>query len=133
MEEAKETQIKPPLDKDFTLQTLVSIANLGVSVSVTLNVGGTLVTGLLASGKEYMESAAKLFEGTNKQGEQLSSIYQRYADEIYSNYTPEDANIEFIHLKEATIFHGATDFNVNLWRGKINAVDGFSFGRMNIQ
>lgn len=132
-ETTNETQIVTPLDKDFTLETLVSIANLGLSVSITLNVGGTLVTGLLASGKEYMESTAKLLEDTNKQGEQLSSIYRRYAEDLYSKDKLENLNIEFIHLKEATIFQGTTDFNVNLWRGKINAVDGFSFGRMNRQ
>ncbi|WP_145153082.1 gas vesicle accessory protein GvpU [Paenibacillus xylanexedens] len=115
---------------DVTLEALVRVANIGLSIGVTLSVGGALVSGILASGKEYMESVADLFEGVNEQGEHLASIYRRFAEGVYSEAIPDDANIEFIHLKDATIYHGTTDFNISLWRGKLSAVDGFSFGTL---
>ncbi|MBB6021423.1 hypothetical protein HNR77_002518 [Paenibacillus sp. JGP012] len=136
MSEANKAEIEFPeltsVDRDFTLENLVRFANIGYSVSITLNVNGTLISGLLTSGKDYMETVAQSFEGVSKQGDTLASVYRGISESMYSGEALplSDLSLEFVHLKEAVIFQGNTDFNVGYWRGKINSVDGFSIGKI---
>lgn len=115
-----------PLDKDFALENLVKIVNAGLTLGITLTVHGNIVTGNMVSGKEYMESVVNTFKDINEHGEALASIYRSYSS-IYDG-EDETGPVEFVHLKDAVIFQGTIRHNVGLWRGKINTVDGYSFG-----
>ncbi|KAF6561971.1 hypothetical protein G9G63_20170 [Paenibacillus sp. EKM202P] len=117
-----------PLDKDFTLENLVRIVNAGLIIGITLTVGGNIITGNMISGKEYMNSITETFENINEQGETLASMYRSYANTIYASEDASEWDVEFLHLKDAIILQGTTRLEVDLWRGKINAVDGYSFG-----
>ncbi|WP_429351769.1 gas vesicle accessory protein GvpU [Paenibacillus sp. 4624] len=118
----------PPLQKDFLLVALVEVAD-SLSLGLTLNVGGTLVSGLLISNKDYFESIADEFESVNEDGAKLASLYRRFAATHYSD-TSGDAITEYIHLKDVVIAQGETSYLIKLWRGKLNSVDGFSFGTL---
>ncbi|MET3828628.1 hypothetical protein ABIC86_000088 [Paenibacillus sp. DS2363] len=118
----------PPLQIDFLLGALVEVAD-SLSLGLTLNVGGALVSGVLMSNKEYFESVADEFEGVSEDGAKLGSLYRRFAAENYSD-TSVDAITEFIHLKDVVIAQGDTSYLTKLWRGKLNSVDGFSFGTL---
>ncbi|WP_136604651.1 gas vesicle accessory protein GvpU [Paenibacillus dokdonensis] len=118
-----------PLDKDFTLGNLSRMANAGLIIGITLTVGGNIVSGNMISGKEYMESIADTLENINEQGDTLATLYRSYSSNIYDG-SDESERVEFVHLKDAIIFQGTVRHQVGLWRGRINAVDGYSFGCM---
>ncbi|SEL80964.1 gas vesicle accessory protein GvpU [Paenibacillus sp. OK003] len=132
MSESIETAVETiltPLDKDMTLETLVRIANIGLSIGIILTVGGSLVTGILASGKEYMEATAEMFQGKGEGSEHFVGLFGDFA-KTYSKEELDDYSVEFIHLKEAILIQGNSEYKVGLWRGKINSVDGYSIGRL---
>jgi len=117
---------------DDLLGHFVALAGEGLTMPVTLTVGGSLVTGLLCSGKEYLEGVeASLRKAWPEFPDFLGAIFKDRAN-IY------DANdmlvIGFVHLKDARIYNGGvnsipTDSGV-WWRGRIDAVTGWSFGKL---
>lgn len=123
---------------DWFLQNLVGIVNKStLEIGITLVVGGSIVSGRLVGGKKYFETFAREFsEAWN--GESKESIYDAFAkhgeryvqddDEEKQNSSPP----QFIHLIDSRCFlPGQQPLPTNkgvLWRGKINAVSGFSLG-----
>jgi hypothetical protein len=92
--------------------------------SVTLNVGGILITGILISQKLYMQ----LF---------MDGIIQEVLDKAKAagNLPDPDGlnenSAEFIHLASARFWlpgHRLDPVNGVLWRGRIDSVDGFILG-----
>lgn len=125
--------------RDFLLQHLVTIANnTGLSMGVTLIVGGGIISGQLIGGKEYFEllKASMLSSTSNVEGvgEAFGQIFEEYS-KIYTA-PPEEKNLPtFIHLKQAMIFSpGQTPIPSNglLWRGRIASVAGFSLGSFSV-
>jgi hypothetical protein len=132
-ENTEQNQQQLTSSKDWLLQGLVDLSNKnGLRITITLNVGGTLISGLLISGEEYFELLAQSLEQTGvlenlvEQIRQLSKIV--YGEE--SGDTQNDLP-SYIHLKNTKFYNSArglpTD-GVALWRGKINSVDGFFIG-----
>jgi hypothetical protein len=122
---------------DWFLQSLVSIVNDNpLEFGITLFVGGVTISGQLVSGKKYFETFAKEFsdaypgkadtqEGIRQAFASHTAIYDRREDE---EVAPPP---QFIHLINCRCFSPGGVLPSNrgiLWRGKINAVSGFSLG-----
>src|SRR5688572_33455126 len=88
--------------QDWFLESLVNIANeTEVGVGVTLMVGGTVVTGTLASGKQYFEGLA----GVKFQGNQeiCDALKQAFADVVQALEPVRDVTPQYVHLRDARV------------------------------
>ncbi|KGK58581.1 hypothetical protein FHR53_000663 [Xanthomonas arboricola] len=126
---------------DWYLQKLVGIANSSdAQFGITLFVDGIIVSGQLVSGKQYFEAFAQEFSaaypGDAEEREEIRRAFASHA----SIYDSEDdaqqssAPPQFIHLIDARCFSPAgqplpSNRGV-LWRGKVNAVSGFTLGSL---
>lgn len=123
---------------DWFLQSLVSVVNRSdLELGITLVVGGSIVSGRLVGGKKYFEAFAKEFSDAWPEGSQ-EAIYQEFAQhgEIYSPGEEGDEGAtppQFLHLLDSRCFFADNQLPSNRavpWRGKINAVSGFSLGQL---
>ncbi|MCC4603233.1 gas vesicle protein [Xanthomonas campestris pv. badrii] len=126
---------------DWYLQKLVGIANTSnTQFGITLFVEGVIVSGQLVSGKQYFEAFAQefsaAFPGSDEEKEDVRLAFASHAS-IYD--TEDDAQQgstppQFIHLIESRCFSpGGQPLPSNrgvLWRGKVNAVSGFTLGSL---
>jgi len=126
---------------DWYLQKLVTVVNTtNVQFGVTLFVEGAIVSGVLVSGKTYFEAFAQEFsaaypgdadgkESIRQAFASHASIYDDAGSDAQSSSPPQ-----FIHLIDSRHFSpGGQPLPNNrgvLWRGKINAVSGFSLGSL---
>jgi hypothetical protein len=129
---------------DGILQLLVAATDRsGAEIPITLNVKGTIVTGILISEKAFfLELSQRL---TSKQldfgspNSVLEEIFGGFAESIAKNNDREKAEDVplgqplFINLKNANFILSSNDIiPVNdslLWRGRLDMVDGFTFGK----
>jgi hypothetical protein len=129
---------------DWFLAELVRRANEGgLSMGLTLCVGGGLVSGALVGGREYFEGFAEdVASGI------ADPAVARKAREFFRSpaalYQPEEGRpggakvssladpLAYIHLKAARFFNAAGEpisgNHGGYWRGKLSAVDGFVLG-----
>lgn len=122
---------------DWFLQQLVGFVNEdeGNSIGLTLNVEGATISGELIGGRRYFTELAGLLK---KAG--ASKDFSDWIGEFKASYRDPEADpvvappiIAYVHMREARIFSpsGAIPTGAGvLWRGKINAVSGFSFGTL---
>lgn len=129
-------------NSDWFLQALVKLCNDSESettFSITLNVGGILVSGELIGGKHYFNG----FANTLKMSEFPSDAADVFKDfgEIYTKQREKKEDDketnpppQYIHLRNARIFHpGGRPIPTNQgvwWRGRLQAVDGFILGSL---
>jgi len=150
----KPAEIRSPFEEallpDWLLQKWVDVVNTsGVSVSITLSVGGILVSGQLIGGKEYFELLRKwvedgfaphvrsCFATLYDAIEELGTIYDHGFVEPTEVFRLSERSREpdrdppvHIHLKDARfLVGGSTPIGGSvLWRGRLGSVDGFCFG-----
>lgn len=122
---------------DWHLQQLVSLANEhGLEVGITLIVAGSVISGMLVGGQKYFELFAKEFAAVWPRGEGKEAIRAAFAinADIYDKPGSKPATPpQFIHLNNAKCFYPGGEIPNNqgvLWRGRINAISGFSLGAM---
>lgn len=122
---------------DWLLAQLVNMCNQydGVTFEITLNIGGMLVSGKLIGGKQYFEEFANMFSkgglpeigNAFREGKKLYDTEEKYEHK-------ELPQPQYIHLSDTQLFHPAgkpipTNQKV-LWRGRLDAVDGFIMGSL---
>jgi len=124
-------------DADWLLQALVGLAENGLEFAVTLNVGGFLVSGLVAGGNSYFKRVGAEFANVLPEDAQgTAAEFFAPMVELYDNPEKDPAAPPraLIHLKNASFFntHGAPLPNNRSvwWRGKLSAVDGFKTGEL---
>lgn len=125
---------------DWFLQQLVATVNRSpVEFGITLYVEGTVVSGMLVSGKKYFDTFAKEFSDAYPGDDEVKEIVRGAFASNSDIYKYDDADGEppppqYIHLINARCFApGGQPLPGNrgvLWRGKINAVSGFSLGSL---
>jgi hypothetical protein len=118
--------------QDWFLESLVNIANeTEVGVGVTLLVGGTVVTGTLASGKQYFEGLASMkFEGNREIGDVLRQVF---ADAGQALPPAGEEAPQYVHLRDARVVTTAGTLPTNegmWWRGQLSEVDAFWVGSL---
>ena len=130
---------------DCFLQSLVSIVNdESASIPITLSVGVLLISGDMIGGKTYFDEFARQFKDgfKNINSETASTIeeaFKRLGD-VYDPIQKESqegdiiSKPRLIHIKDAQIYQsGASPLPSKkgvLWRGRLEAVDGFSLGKL---
>jgi hypothetical protein len=134
----------PEDDGDWLLAIFVRAANRGASVSVTLSVGGSIVSGMLVGAAEYLEGLGAEFEATDMDDkDKMGDMFREMAVQAREEWSPEndeqtdDYVVSYIHLKDARYLGGAGGYmpsNRGLWwRGRLDKVDGWSFGSLDVQ
>lgn len=118
---------------DWLLQYVVDLANAGVQQTpVTLTVPAGIVTGVIVGGDQYLEEFRDTF--ASHWPESASKTFNSLVEEWKQNYQGPiegDNNAAYIHLKDARICLNGEQLTPApgmLWRGKINAVTGFTIG-----
>ncbi|MBM7551303.1 gas vesicle accessory protein GvpU [Thalassobacillus pellis] len=116
--------------KDDVLSMFIRAANNhDLSLDITINVNGSLVTGTTTSAQSYFEKMSENFKDGNDIAEALSGQLMD-ASETASNNDSDEVN--YIHLKDAQVYCGDSDPTPSkgkfLWRGKLSEVDGFFLG-----
>jgi hypothetical protein len=133
---------------DSFLQPLVSIVNdEAASIPVTLIVGGLLISGDMIGGKAYFDEFARQFKDgfRNISSETASTIeeaFKRLGD-VYDPILKEPqgsaviSKPHLIHLKGVQIYQSGASLppveKVVLWRGRLEAVDGFALGKFSFR
>lgn len=125
---------EPP---DFYLELLLSFADQGIDVPITINVGGFLISGDLISENEYVQ---KFMRG--RFVEKLKSVVTQYEslkvaiEEARRQPSVREKTYTHLHLKNAAFFHPGQypikglDEGSSLWRGLVTSVDGYMFGKL---
>lgn len=141
--------------RDWFLQQLVRLTNessVSTGFPVTLCVKGLIVSGVLASGREYFAelaetvaaTVANVDEATRKDLHEyfaaFGELYPRHGDNADEGGGSEPENVlktlpEFIHLRDVRIFDGTRSMrpatqNGIWWRGRIAEIDGFVLGTL---
>lgn len=98
-----------------------------VQIGVTINSGGLLFSGILASPKDFRDILSREFINSNDEhgialGEVLSEI------EIKKPTDAETKPLEYITLKNVKIINSQETLNAPLWRIKVSAIDGYTIG-----
>jgi hypothetical protein len=130
---------QPDKDIDWFLRFLVQTVNgTETFYTITLNVGGLLVSGELIGGHKYFEGISDELKkaGLDNEGAGLiKSLGDHYIKEREQEQESDSKIFKppvYIHLRNARIFHpGGTLIPTNRsiwWRGRLNAIDGFSLG-----
>ena len=123
-------------ETDLILDTLVGMTIHRVELPVTLNVKGTIVTGIAVSLEQYLEGVAKEFESATGSPEITSAFAQGFRN--IKNMVPSQANsddgartpLRYIHLKNAKFVVGNNLIPSSsvYWRGRLDQIDGFYLG-----
>jgi len=146
-DDGKPTLFDQPEGTDWFLAYFVWLADgFSIEQNVTLTVGGSLMSGMLISGRTYFEELGTLLKNIGnmhvKSGEDGKELLESLA-ETYSNFSqvyPKPApdserefrKVGYIHMRNAKIFTADGKAMPNpdgmLWRGKMSAIDGFMIG-----
>lgn len=142
-------------EQDSSLQVLISLAEDGAKLPVTLIIGGMLVTGHLISTQEYRAGVEKsVLEAVEASGDGPEEreaakeafalrrqIYEgieegdKYARDIEEGKPLPLSPYKYVHLKDARFYAPSgqpwTQPEGFLWRGKAAAVDGLVVGTFN--
>ena len=120
---------------DWVLQWAVRfVESTSLGIGVTLTVGGGVISGTMVSSKLYFESLSEDMSKSfsvfgNEAAETIKTLMLSFDNaEDHQDGAPAE---QYIHLKDARMFttpNGALTSNGALWRGKISAVHGFTFG-----
>ncbi len=124
---------------DPLLAILVEAANkFDADIGLTLYVSGTVVSGILVSGKRFFELMADWLTAEGAQG--LADSLARPIAELFRRPDAEPADDEhdglsqpdYIHLRAAQVFTSGNDRPLpeTLWRGRLSHVSGWSLGTM---
>lgn len=126
-------------DKDWFLQMLVGMANDGMGIGLSLNVGGLIVSGTLCGGKEYFYSFGEqlgegMYPSDSDEATNVAKVYRNIGDDVYSKSESQSDPATYLHMKNAQFFSPKGDSipsngEGTLWRGKVSEIDGFSLGR----
>lgn len=123
---------------DSFLTTLVSTVNGGdLTLGITLNVHGTVISGIMISAEEYIKGLGETLKNSGSKIGQL--LGDKFINELSQNFkVPTDSEEEYIpqliHLKNAKFYtpNGGSIPNGEgvYWRGKLSSVDGFIWGNL---
>lgn len=108
--------------------------------SITLSLHGIIVTGTMIRSKVYYETISTVLDKRRKvlnKDRYFNKRWKDYKDEyksfIEALKKKADDNIqthenENLHLEDVKLWQSSTSYALPLWRCKLSAIDGFSFG-----
>lgn len=119
--------------RDAVLTDLVALANTTDSdagLPLTFTVGGSAICGQAISKAEYFRLL-----GEKTGFSELLKPYRELAESEVGQDIDDEA-FEWtltVHLKEAKMFVGNAQINLGTWRGRLDRIDGWSFGTLGRQ
>lgn len=125
-----ETRDQATVPEDKLLTFLIQMVNGSeAEFGMTLNIGGVVVSGYLVGqqryfGEGFAEDFGELLGKSERKAEVKDAIGK--PGKFY-----EEADLDFIHMKDARIFLGTTVIpsgNGIWWRGRVKEVQGYSLG-----
>jgi hypothetical protein len=128
--EVKETKFDGRIGLLIILAEVVNPSD-DFEVGITLNVQGTIVSGIMISARRYYETMGKLLTEANK-GRGNDEIKKAF-DELSNVASKHDGKeYNMIYLKDVIFFTGQklVPQRSTYWIGKIASVDGFIFGNL---
>ena len=133
------------LNQDPLLEALVALADRGtMEIGVTLTVGGVLVSGVVAGLRRYQRAVEEYLMAAPSQTPEAREVFvnalrndriDQEARELGELGDPkeigETPHYQLILLVDTYIHHapGSSTF-VGPWRGRLSAVDGWSYGHI---
>lgn len=118
--------------EDPVLKWLIALVENGeMTLQVTLNIQGAILSGNLISQKEYGEMLAQYLGKTSgtKATKKKGFIHGVKIPDFNLYATGEEG---YLHLSHVKIHYSTADTAVfeeeTLWRGKVSSVDGFTVG-----
>jgi hypothetical protein len=119
-------------DVDWLIRKVILLANMGIPTPITLTIPSGLVSGIIISGKEYLDAFHTQLTGYWDQAAAAKML--EYVEEWKAIYEVpvngnDEKNIAYIHLRDAKVFTGGQFVPTNegvLCRGKITAISGFT-------
>ena len=121
---------------DWLLQWLVNfVSEMKLEVGISLNVGGSIISGDLVSHAVYFEQLSNDISapfGKIASAETADMMKKLILAKAPGAPSADDPAYQYLHLKNCQIF---TDSDKPipstgvLWRGKISAIDGFFLGK----
>ncbi len=132
---------------DWFLQSLVSIVNdenESASIPIILSVGSLLISGEMIGGKTYFTEFAHQFKDgfkgiSSETAARIEVAFKRLGD-VYdpiqkvsrgNAYIPKP---HLVHLRNVQMYHAGGPVLLSekgvLWRGRLEAVNGFSLGKL---
>lgn len=114
--------------KIFNDQAMTNLVQIGV----TINTGGLLISGMLASPKDLQSIVSEQFIASGNDfavtlGKSISEIDFSQDSEEASESEPIE---EYITLKEVKILLGQESLNAPFWRIKASSIDSYTLGRL---
>lgn len=121
------------VDEDWFLQCLVGMvdkSDIGISFGITIASEGLVISGELISSKLYFTKFGESFAGAVKglDGEDRNDLIKSFEP----NAQLTDGLPHFIHIDKPKIVDSKGVIHAPLWRGRISAVSGFTFGSASI-
>jgi hypothetical protein len=118
---------------DPYLEKLVDSADqAGLEIGMTLHVGGSIVTGTLISGASFFKLLAEsIRRATGKDQDAINALAKdadTWGDRQYDKSSPIRVPPDHIHLRNAVLHYGGGTLTDVLWRGRLQAIDGFVMG-----
>lgn len=130
------------LQVDKLLQAIVAIPEkTTIELTITLNVGGLIISGQLISRDDYFEDLTRLFSNASSESNvpfMLSDFFRDLGRQLVDGAHDDGAEgiplPRFIHLRNAKMYpdqgQGLPHTHQVLWRGRLSQVDGFMLGDM---
>jgi hypothetical protein len=121
---------------DALMSLLVEVANGGgLKASMTLWIGGSIVSGELVGMGDYIEGVARELEKVGDTGSTLADVFRQIGESWLAAVKSDDAPPpRLIHLENARSYSpGGTPIPSDRgvwWRGRLDSVDGWCFGEL---
>lgn len=140
--EAHDTEGSPPVgfEGDPLLARLVRDVNAGDTeegLSITLTVGGAIVSGKLGSHTAYIRACMwHIDQGAKRDSTEIRAAFRADAD---ADEAPVSAWPSYVHVQDVRFFDATgasvprgTHWPSVWWRGRIEAIDGWTLGELRI-
>ena len=116
--------------EDELLEYLIKILEeTEAGVGLTLCVNGLIIAGDMISSKKYFDKISTFYPSLTERGFPIMQQIKQFLQQKGKS-GEERNNPKHIHLDNVVIYPSDPQqpFGVNLWRGKLSSVDGFSLG-----
>ncbi len=124
---------------DWLLASFVKLANdLEVNIGVTLIVGGSVISGLIISGRQFLQAVGTTMDQALPAEASKGAFhghFEKLAESIYGKPAGGNPSGEptYIHLKNARVFSPAPGANPTEvpglhWRVRLDEVQAFTLG-----
>ena len=114
------------LPTDPMLIAIMRLAEHGVSITATVSINGTTLSGRIVGQRQYIQKVRKQFN-SHVHEENWPGLFDILA--LFEDVSEEAVDL-YLHMENASPTGGGISKKnpLGLWRIKLSEIDGFSFG-----